>query len=162
MPLTRRSFGRTTAPTISGPAQAPRPTSSMPTTTSWPRSHSSFSIERVGARFLETLGRALAVTDVMDAAGGAEPGRFGVTAVIAAQIRASEPAPNEPTTRRGERVCATATRERAAVGRTATKVTDLGPAPAIGEDYDTAPFRFIMRVQMAGRMTVWKKATWTR
>ena len=31
---TRRSFGRTAAPTVSGPAHAPRPTSSMPTTMS--------------------------------------------------------------------------------------------------------------------------------
>ena len=54
MPLTRRSRGRIAAPTISGPAHAPRPTSSMPTTTSWPRSHISRSTDRVGARFLDT------------------------------------------------------------------------------------------------------------
>ena len=35
-PLTRLSRGRMAAPTMSGPARAPRPTSSMPTTTSWP------------------------------------------------------------------------------------------------------------------------------
>ena len=33
-PLTRRSAGRMAAPTINGPAHAPRPTSSMPTITS--------------------------------------------------------------------------------------------------------------------------------
>ena len=33
MPLSRRSRGSTAAPTESGPAHAPRPTSSMPTTT---------------------------------------------------------------------------------------------------------------------------------
>ncbi len=56
-PLTRVSRGRIAAPTDSGPAQAPRPTSSMPTTTSWPRSHISFSIARVGARFFDCFGR---------------------------------------------------------------------------------------------------------
>ena len=62
MPLTRRSRGRIAAPTISGPAHAPRPTSSTPTTTSWPRSHISRSTDRVGARFLDTAGRTVAVT----------------------------------------------------------------------------------------------------
>ncbi len=54
-PLTRVSRGSTAAPTINGPAQAPRPTSSMPTTTSCPRAHISCSIARVGARFFDTL-----------------------------------------------------------------------------------------------------------
>ena len=41
--LTRLSRGSTAAPTASGPAHAPRPTSSIPTTTSWPSAHSCFS-----------------------------------------------------------------------------------------------------------------------
>ncbi len=49
-PLTRESLGRIAAPTINGPAHAPRPTSSMPTTTSWPSSQSSRSSPRVGGR----------------------------------------------------------------------------------------------------------------
>ena len=49
-PLTRESLGRTAAPTINGPAHAPRPTSSMPTTMSWPSSQSSRSTPRVGGR----------------------------------------------------------------------------------------------------------------
>ena len=57
-PLTRRSRGSTAAPTMSGPAHAPRPTSSMPTTTSWPAAHSSCSTERVGGRFLRQADRA--------------------------------------------------------------------------------------------------------
>src|SRR5918995_3925236 len=47
---TRRSRGSTAAPTVSGPAHAPRPTSSMPTTTSWPASHSSRSTASDGDR----------------------------------------------------------------------------------------------------------------
>jgi hypothetical protein len=61
-PLTRESTGKMAAPTVSGPAHAPRPTSSMPTTISWPRSHISFSMPRVGARFFETFGTRRRVT----------------------------------------------------------------------------------------------------
>src|SRR6056297_1133299 len=56
-PFTRVSRGRIAAPTDNGPAHAPRPTSSIPTTTSWPRAHNSFSIARVGARFFDCFGR---------------------------------------------------------------------------------------------------------
>ena len=45
----RRSFGATAAPITSGPAHAPRPTSSMPTTTASPAAHSSRSVVSVGA-----------------------------------------------------------------------------------------------------------------
>src|SRR6478609_6397773 len=44
----RRSAGTTAAPTTRGPAQAPRPTSSTPTTTSSPAAHSSRSIASDG------------------------------------------------------------------------------------------------------------------
>ena len=47
--FTRRSLGTTAAPSVNGPAHAPRPTSSMPTTTSWPASHSARSTLREGA-----------------------------------------------------------------------------------------------------------------
>ena len=52
-PFTRFVRGSTAAPTISGPAQAPRPTSSTPTTTSQPSSHRACSIRRVGATFFD-------------------------------------------------------------------------------------------------------------
>ena len=58
-PFIRVSRGRTAAPTLSGPAHAPRPTSSIPTTTSWPRPQSSFSMARVGARFFDCFGDRL-------------------------------------------------------------------------------------------------------
>src|SRR5579884_608580 len=47
-PYTRRSAGSTAAPTVSGPAQAPLPTSSIPTTTWWPSAHSARSSDRLG------------------------------------------------------------------------------------------------------------------
>src|SRR3546814_1809459 len=46
--LTRRSRGTTAAPRVRGPAQAPRPTSSMPTTTSWPSAQRRRSTSRDG------------------------------------------------------------------------------------------------------------------
>src|SRR4051812_14837299 len=58
MPYTRRSLGMTTAPIVSGPAQEPLPTSSMPTTTSHPRSQSSRSADRPGALRLWAVERA--------------------------------------------------------------------------------------------------------
>src|SRR3954447_27001511 len=65
--FTRRSLGRTAAPMVSGPAQDPRPTSSMPTTISWPSSQNARSIERPGAdRFsaLRSCGAVLVVIAV--------------------------------------------------------------------------------------------------
>src|SRR3954470_12761083 len=56
--LTRRSRGTTAAPSVSGPAQAPRPTSSMPTTTWWPASHNERSTASDGALALRA-GRSL-------------------------------------------------------------------------------------------------------
>src|SRR5262245_39729574 len=90
-PFTRRPRGRTAAPTISGPAHAPRPTSSTPTTTSWPAAHSSCSAERVGARFLvrrtgtgwNLPGRAAAGSDAgtrADRSGEVDAGLAGLDA----------------------------------------------------------------------------------
>ena len=60
----RRSLGTTAAPTTSGPAQAPRPTSSTPTTTSSPAAQSSRSMVSDGDfdRIAERRGGTTVVT----------------------------------------------------------------------------------------------------
>ena len=71
--LTRLSRGSTAAPIVSGPAHEPRPTSSMPTTTSWPASHSSRSTSSPGARRFSAL-RSLGAVAVAADTGPRYPG----------------------------------------------------------------------------------------